>query len=223
VRQRLARWSTSSRNEPSTAGVGTSQRGPEDRPTVHAVHRMNNVSPPYELASRLLRPEGSTVLIGDANIGGRELVVMARAAGEDTDEQCSTIVELHRIGVQIICRHSGQECDTESPEAGGVRANLRRWHAVAASAGIKVVAEVTHPAAIDRTFPYADAYEVGGRNMQNFVLLRELGKCRTPVLLNRAMSATVEEWLLAAEYILVGGNAQVILCERGIRTSRPCQ
>jgi 3-deoxy-7-phosphoheptulonate synthase len=161
---------------------------------------------PYELASRLCRPEGSTVLLGDTEVGGRELVVIARVIGRATDELSATMAELRELDVHIVCRHAAPEWDAQPPAPGGMRGDLPRLHTAAASAGIKVVAEVTHPAALDRASGYADAYEVRGRNMQNFVLLRELGRCRTPVLLNRAMSATVEEWLLAA------------LCECGIRT-----
>jgi len=177
----------------------------------------------YELASRMMCATGTAVPIGDVAVGGRDLVVMARAARRSGATPWADLSGLRKLGVQIVCRPASMMSDPLIIGARDACAELALWHAVAAAEGIKVVAEVADVATIEWAAAYADAYEVGACNMQNFVLLRELGRCRIPVLLNRSISGTVEEWLLAAEYVLVGGNPHVILCERGIRTfDRSC-
>jgi 3-deoxy-7-phosphoheptulonate synthase len=177
------------------------------------------VTEPYKLASRAFKPEGTVVSIGDVRVGGDEVIVMAGPCSAETDEQVnSTAAAVKKAGAKIL--RGGAFKPRSSPYSfqGLGEEGLRMLKAAANQHDLKLVSEVMDISQIELIDKYADIFQLGARNMQNFTLLRELGRARKPVLLKRGISATIEEWLLSAEYILAGGNTQVILCERGIRT-----
>jgi 3-deoxy-7-phosphoheptulonate synthase len=177
------------------------------------------VTEPYKLASRAFKPEGTVVSIGDVRVGGDEVIVMAGPCSAETDEQVNaTAAAVKKAGAKIL--RGGAFKPRSSPYSfqGLGEEGLRMLKAAANQHDLKLVSEVMDISQIELIDNYADIFQLGARNMQNFTLLRELGRARKPVLLKRGISATIEEWLLSAEYILAGGNTQVILCERGIRT-----
>jgi 3-deoxy-7-phosphoheptulonate synthase len=186
---------------------------------MEGVKEAHRIVSPYKLASRGFRPEGTVVKIGDVAIGGERVVVMAGPCSVESGEQierCAGIVA--KAGAKVI--RGGAFKPRSSPYSfqGMGEEGLELLRAAADRHGLLVVSEVMEIAQIPLLVRYADILQVGARNMQNFNLLRELGKQRKPVLLKRGIAATVEELLLSAEYILAGGNYDVILCERGIRT-----
>jgi 3-deoxy-7-phosphoheptulonate synthase len=177
------------------------------------------VTEPYKLASRAFKPEGTVVTIGDVRVGGDEVIVMAGPCSAETDEQVNAVAAaVKKAGAKIL--RGGAFKPRSSPYSfqGLGEDGLRMLKAASSQHDLKLVSEVMDISQIELIDRYADIFQLGARNMQNFTLLRELGRGRKPVLLKRGISATIEEWLLSAEYILAGGNAQVILCERGIRT-----
>ena len=180
---------------------------------------MHRISEPYKLASRAFRPENTVVSIGDVRIGAEEVVVIAGPCSAETEEQVeATAAAVKRAGAKIL--RGGAFKPRSSPysfQGLGV-AGLRMLRAAADRHDLKLVTEVMEVSQIELIERYADIHQVGARNMQNYSLLRELGRAKKPVLLKRGISATIEEWLLSAEYVLAGGNKNVILCERGIRT-----
>jgi len=183
------------------------------------VREVIRVTEPYKLASRSFRPEGTVVTIGDVRIGGDEVVVMAGPCSVESEAQVrAAAAAVKRAGAKIL--RGGAFKPRSSPYSfqglGEEGLRLLRWAADEQNLG--VVSEVMDAAQVELLARYADILQVGARNMQNFTLLRELGTVRKPVLLKRGISATIEEWLLSAEYVLAGGNPDVILCERGIRT-----
>jgi 3-deoxy-7-phosphoheptulonate synthase len=183
------------------------------------VHEVLRISSPYKLASRTFKPEGTIVSVGDVRIGGDEVIVMAGPCSAENEKQVrSTTAAVRRAGAKIL--RGGAFKPRSSPYSfqGLGEEGLRLLRDAANSENLKLVTEVMDVSQIDLINKYADIFQVGARNMQNFTLLRELGHVRKPVLLKRGISATVEEWLLSAEYVLSGGNNDVILCERGIRT-----
>jgi 3-deoxy-7-phosphoheptulonate synthase len=186
-------------------------------PGVHHVHR---ISAPYKLVGRSFRPEGTTVkLPNELEIGGKEVVVMAGPCSVESREQLFTTAEVvGKTGAKVL--RGGAFKPRSSPytfQGLGLDA-LKLLREAGDRHGLMVISEVMEISQIELMLPYLDIFQVGARNMQNFNLLRELGKVRKPVLLKRSIAATIEELLLSAEYILSGGNYQVILCERGIRT-----
>jgi 3-deoxy-7-phosphoheptulonate synthase len=184
---------------------------------VQEVHR---ISEPYKLASRTFRPENTVITIGDdVRIGGEEVIVMAGPCSAESEEQVdATAAAVKRAGAKVL--RGGAFKPRSSPYSfqGLGEAGLRILRAAADRHGLKLVTEVMESNDIDVIERYADIFQVGARNMQNYTLLRDLGRARKPVLLKRGISATIEEWLLSAEYVLAGGNMEVMLCERGIRT-----
>ncbi len=177
------------------------------------------VGSPYKLASRSFRPGGSVVKVGRVEIGGNRVIVMAGPGVVESREQIDRSAELvAKAGAALI--RGGVFRSQNSPYGvpGTGEEGLRWLREAADRNGLLVVSEVLDQARIELVSAYADIVQVGARNMQNFPLLRELGKLRKPVLLKRGIAATVEELLLSAEYILAGGNYDVVLCERGIRT-----
>jgi 3-deoxy-7-phosphoheptulonate synthase len=183
------------------------------------VHEVLRVTEPYKLASRAVNPGGTVVSVKGVRIGGDEVIVMAGPCAAETDEQVElTAAAVRRSGARIL--RGGAFKPRSSPYAfqGLGERGLQMLRAAADREGLALVSEVMEVSQIELVARYADVLQVGARNMQNFSLLRELGFARTPVLLKRGISATIEEWLLSAEYILAGGNSEVILCERGIRT-----
>jgi 3-deoxy-7-phosphoheptulonate synthase len=177
------------------------------------------VTEPYKLASRAFKPEGTVVTIGDVRVGGDEVIVMAGPCSAESDEQVNAVAAaVKKAGAKIL--RGGAFKPRSSPYSfqGLGEEGLRMLRSAANQHDLKLVSEVMDISQIELVDKYADIFQLGARNMQNFTLLRELGRARKPVLLKRGISATIEEWLLSAEYLLAGGNTQVILCERGIRT-----
>jgi len=187
---------------------------------MEGVKEAHRIISPYKLASRVFRPGGTTVRIRDFEIGGAApVVVMAGACSVESRGQIEHSAEIvAEAGARVI--RGGAFKPRSSPYSfqGLGEEGLQLLRAAADANGLAVVSEVMDQTQIPLVAEYADILQVGARNMQNFNLLRELGKLRKPVLLKRGISATIEELLLSAEYILSGGNYDVILCERGIRT-----
>jgi|YNPMSStandDraft_1061717.scaffolds.fasta_scaffold17538_3 3-deoxy-7-phosphoheptulonate synthase len=199
--------------------------GPEDDldPTelelLDGVKEARRIASPYKLAGRHFRPSGTVVHVGGLEIGGNAVVVMAGPCSVESREQIERSAELvAAAGVRIL--RGGAFKPRTSPYSfqGLGEEGLRMLREAADRHGLLVISEVMDQTQIDLVAQYADILQVGARNMQNFNLLKELGLRRKPVLLKRGISATIEELLLSAEYILSGGNYDVILCERGIRT-----
>jgi len=186
---------------------------------MEGVKEAHRISSPYKLASRSFRPGGTVVKIRDVEIGARRVVVMAGPCSVESRDQIERSAELVAAAGARVLR-GGAFKPRSSPYAfqGLGEEGLRMLREAAGRHGLLVASEVMDHMQIPLVAQYADILQVGARNMQNFNLLRELGKQRTPVLLKRGISATIEELLLSAEYIMSGGNYDVILCERGIRT-----
>ena len=183
------------------------------------VKEAHRIVSPYKLASRSFRPAGTIVKVGNIEIGGNCVVVMAGPCSVESREQIERSAEVvARAGAAVI--RGGAFKPRSSPYAfqGLGEEGLKMLREAADRHGLLVVSEVMDQIQIPLMAEYVDILQVGARNMQNFNLLRELGKLRKPVLLKRGIAATIEELLLSAEYILAGGNYDVILCERGIRT-----
>jgi 3-deoxy-7-phosphoheptulonate synthase len=177
------------------------------------------VSKPYKLITLDLRPEKTVVRVGDATIGGDELAIIAGPCAIESRAQAFSIAEaVRRSGARFF--RGGAYKPRTSPYAfqGLGEEGLRILADVREAYGLKIVTEALDETGVDLVERYGDMIQIGARNMQNFSLLRRAGRARLPVLLKRGLSATVEEWLLAAEYVMSEGNYQVVLCERGIRT-----
>jgi len=199
--------------------VGAHRVDPALIEVMDGVHEVLRITEPYKLASRTFKPEGTVVTLDDVRIGGDEVIVMAGPCSAETEEQVfTTAAAVKKAGAKVF--RGGAFKPRSSPYSfqGLGEEGLRMLREAADHENMKLVSEVMDVSQIDIVGRYSDIYQVGARNMQNFTLLRELGRTRKPVLLKRGIAATIEEWLLSAEYILAGGNNDVILCERGIRT-----
>jgi 3-deoxy-7-phosphoheptulonate synthase len=186
---------------------------------MEGVHEVLRITEPYKLASRTFQPANTVVDVDNLRVGGDEVIVMAGPCSAESEEQVhATAAAVARAGAKVL--RGGAFKPRSSPYSfqGLGEDGLRMLGDAARRANLKLVSEVMDASQIELVGRYADILQVGARNMQNFTLLRELGQVRKPVLLKRGISATIEEWLLSAEYVLAGGNTQVILCERGIRT-----
>jgi len=200
-------------------GVGARDFEPADFEALDGVKSVHRIASPYKLASRSFRPAGTIVRIGGVEIGSDRVHVMAGPCSVETKDQIDRIAEIvAEAGATVI--RGGAFKPRSSPYSfqGLGEEGLLLLRAAADRNKLLVISEVMDQTQIPLLLEYADILQVGARNMQNFNLLRELGKIRKPVLLKRGIAATIEEWLLSAEYILAGGNHEVILCERGIRT-----
>src|SRR6476661_6866469 len=183
------------------------------------VHEVLRITEPYKLASRTFKRENTIITIDDLRIGGDEVIVMAGPCSAESEEQVGAAASaVKRAGAKVL--RGGAFKPRSSPYSfqGLGETGLKMLRAAADRHDLKLVTEVMEINQIELIEKYADVLQVGARNMQNFSLLRELGRTRTPIMLKRGISATIEEWLLSAEYILAGGNMNVMLCERGIRT-----
>jgi len=203
------------------AGVGTPGAFDHKEFEVLAgVAEVIRITSPYKLAGRSFRPEGTIVRFPNGvSIGGDKVVVMAGPCSVESREQIFSCAKIVRTAGAKFLR-GGAFKPRSSPysfQGLGLDA-LKLLREAADTHGLLVVSEVMEISQIELMMPYADLFQVGARNMQNFNLLRELGDVRRPVLLKRGIAATIEELLLSAEYLLAGGNYDVILCERGIRT-----
>ncbi len=184
------------------------------------------VSKPYKLASREFHPESTVVRIpapaGAVFVGGAEIVIMAGPCTVESEEQLLAAAHAARDGGASVLRGGAYKPSTSPYGFRGLgEVGLKLLAKARAETGMAVVTEVMTPADVRLVTEYTDILQIGARNMQNYYLLDEVGRTQTPVLLKRGMAATIEEWLLAAEYILARGNPNVILCERGIRTFEP--
>src|SRR6202789_658926 len=184
------------------------------------VYEAYRISSPYKLAGRSFRPEGTKITFSNGVVvGGEEVVIMAGPCSVEAREQILSSAKLSAAaGAKLLrgCAYKPRSAPYSFQGMGLEGLKLRRE--VADETGLLIITEVMEISQIDSMIPFIDCFQVGARNMQNFNLLRELGHTRTPVLLKRGISATIEEVLLSAEYILSGGNYDLMLCERGIRT-----
>ena len=187
--------------------------------TLPGVSKVIPISKPYKLVSTELHPEPSVIQVGDIAIGGDRLVVIAGPCAVENRERTLEIArEVKRHGA-VLFRGGAFKPRTSPYSFQGLEAEgLKILAEVREETGLGVVTEMTSPGQADLMMKYVDVVQVGARNMQNFELLKSIGRIGKPVLLKRGLSATIEEWLMAAEYILSEGNDHVILCERGIRT-----
>jgi 3-deoxy-7-phosphoheptulonate synthase len=193
---------------------------PRDIELLEGVREVVRITQPYKLASRQWRPEGTIVDLGKGvKIGGPEVVVAAGPCAVESEFQINTIAEsVARAGARILRGGAFKPRSSPYTFQGMGEEGLKLMRTAADRNGLLVVSEVMDPSQVDLLMQYVDLLQVGARNMQNYHLLRALGEVRKPVLLKRGLSATIEELLLSAEYIMSGGNYNVILCERGIRT-----
>jgi 3-deoxy-7-phosphoheptulonate synthase len=183
------------------------------------IHEIIPITKPFKLASREFRRADTVVEVGDVKIGGEEVVIMAGPCSVEGEEMLlETARHVAAQGARLL--RGGAFKPRTSPYSfqGLGESALKMMAAARDETGLKVVTEVIAPADVEMVARYADILQLGTRNMQNYALLQEAGRSGKPVLLKRGMSSTIEEWLLAAEYILSQGNRNVILCERGIRT-----
>ncbi len=180
---------------------------------------VQRVTEPYKFASRAWKNEPSILEIGSARVGGTEVVIMAGPCAVESEEQIN-ITAAHVASHGATFLRGGAFKPRTSPYSfqGMGEAGLRLLRAAADRYGLGVITEVTDVTKVDLVYSYTDVFQVGARNMQNFGLLKVLGRKDKAVLLKRGLSATIEEWLMAAEYIMSQGNPHIILCERGIRT-----
>ncbi|MFL0196666.1 3-deoxy-7-phosphoheptulonate synthase [Clostridium sp. WILCCON 0269] len=183
------------------------------------VENIEKVQQPYKLVNRLFHPENTIIQVKDASIGGKELAVIAGPCSVETEEQIVEIAkDVKKSGAKFL--RGGAFKPRTSPysfQGLGTR-GLDLLKIARQETGLPIVTEIMSEDMIDKFVEDVDVIQVGARNMQNFELLKELGKTRKPILLKRGLSATIEELLMSAEYIMSEGNENVILCERGIRT-----
>jgi 3-deoxy-7-phosphoheptulonate synthase len=199
--------------------VGSRPMDPGLIEVMDGVHEVLRITEPYKLASRTFKPEGTVVTVGDVRIGGDEVIVIAGPCSAENEAQVDqAAAAVSRAGAKVF--RGGAFKPRSSPYSfqGLGEEGLRLMRTACDRENLKLVSEVMDVSQIDVVARYSDILQVGARNMQNYTLLRELGRVRKPILLKRGIAATIEEWLLSAEYVLSGGNAEVILCERGIRT-----
>jgi len=183
------------------------------------VREVVKISEPYKLVGRTFKSADTVVDVGGVKVGSPEVIVMAGPCSVESREQVGTVARAVQAGGARVLRGGAFKPRTSPYSFQGHGEQALRWMREAADElGLAVVSEVMDVRTIEMMLRYVDCLQVGARNMQNFDLLKELGRVRRPVLLKRGMSATIEEWLLSAEYLLAGGNHQVVLCERGIRT-----
>lgn len=183
------------------------------------VENLVPIMKPYKLAGRELKQVPTIVRVGDVSIGGDEVVVIAGpCAIENEDSYVDTAVKVKEAGAKLL--RGGAFKPRTSPYAfqGLEEDGLKIMASAREVTGLKIVTEVIDTRDVELIASYADVIQIGARNMQNFRLLHEVGLTNKPVLLKRGLAATIEEWLMAAEYIMAAGNPNIILCERGIRT-----
>jgi len=212
---------TTGANQTILAGVGTPAHFEvAEFSVLPGVHNAYRISSPYKLAGRGFRPEGTTIEFPNGVVvGGRQVAIMAGPCSVESREQILASAKfVAKAGGQFL--RGGAFKPRSSPYSfqGMGLEGLKLLREVSDETGLLVITEVMEISQIELMLPYIDCFQVGARNMQNFNLLRELGHVRKPVLLKRGIAATIEEVLLSAEYILSGGNYDLMLCERGIRT-----
>jgi 3-deoxy-7-phosphoheptulonate synthase len=183
------------------------------------VDEIIRVSKPYKLSSREFHPLDTVVKVGGITIGGEEIVVMAGPCAVENEKQLLETARAVKEAGATILRGGAFKPSTSPYQFRGLgESGLKLLAQVRKEVGLPVITEVMSLSEVELVARYADILQIGARNMQNFNLLEEVGKTGKPVMLKRGLSATVQEWLLAAEYILAQGDEQLMLCERGIRT-----
>jgi len=226
VVERLTEWgydihrsTGATRTVLGAVGMPRTVADPADLEVLPGVREVIRISEPYKLVGRTFKREDTVVRIGDIAIGGTEIVAMAGPCSVESREQIREIAaRVREMGATVL--RGGAFKPRTSPYSfqGLGEEGLKYMREAADENGLLVVTEIMDGTQIPMFLEYVDILQVGARNMQNFSLLKELGRLHKPVLLKRGLSATIEELLLSAEYLMVGGNQQVILCERGIRT-----
>ncbi|HIY98807.1 MAG TPA: 3-deoxy-7-phosphoheptulonate synthase [Firmicutes bacterium] len=183
------------------------------------VERVMRVSEPYKKANRKFHPDPTIVKVGDTEVGGKQITLIAGPCSVESEAQIVSVAKAVKNSGATMLRGGAFKPRTSPYSFQGLKyEGLELLKEARAETGLPIVTELMSPYDIDRFVKDVDVIQVGARNMQNFELLKELGKIDKPILLKRGLSATIEEWLMSAEYILSGGNPNVILCERGIRT-----
>jgi 3-deoxy-7-phosphoheptulonate synthase len=209
---------------PNGAQVTMAAVGEGTMPEMDLMRRMPGVADvrripsPFKLASRVFRESATVLKIGDVEIGGKSIVLMAGPCTIESEEQLvKTGAAVHAAGARIM--RGGAFKPRTSPYSfqGLGEEGLKLMRRVADSQGLLVISEIMDKSQISLMDKYVDIFQVGARNMQNYPLLRELGSVERPVLVKRGLAATVDEWLMSAEYVMSGGNDRVLVCERGIR------
>lgn len=208
-------------SERTIIGVIGDKRILADKPLelMSGVDKIVHIVESYKLAGKTFRPEPTIIKINDVEIGGKQVVVMAGpCAVESRDQILSTARFLKEQGVKFL--RGGAYKPRTSPYSfqGMEEDGLKLMAEARAETGLLIVSEIVSTKSLEVAVNYVDIIQIGARNMQNFDLLKEVGKLKIPVMLKRGLSATIEEWLNAAEYIMNEGNYNIILCERGIRT-----
>lgn len=183
------------------------------------VERVMKVQEPYKRANRKFHPDNTIVRIGDVEIGGDQIIVCAGPCSVESEEQVLEIAESVKASGASLFRGGAFKPRTSPYAFQGLKAEgLMYLRRAKMKTGLPVVSEITNPSQLELFIEFVDVVQVGARNMQNFELLKELGRISKPILLKRGFANSVEELLMSAEYIMSGGNTQIILCERGIRT-----
>ena len=184
------------------------------------VERITKVQEPFKLANRKMHPLDTIVKIGDqVEVGGKKIVVMAGPCSVEGREQIIDVANHVKAQGATVLRGGAWKPRSSPYSFQGLKAEgLELLHEAHQATGLPVVTEITNPAHIEMFMDKCDCFQVGARNMQNFELLKELGHTNKPVLLKRGFANTIEEFLMSTEYLMAGGNENVILCERGIRT-----
>ncbi len=183
------------------------------------VEKVMRVQEPFKRANRMFHPEDSVIDVNGIKIGGKKIVVMAGPCSVETEEQIISVAKSVKLGGAALLRGGAFKPRTSPYSFQGLKEKgLELLKIAKQETGLPIVTEIMSADKIERFVEDVDVIQVGARNMQNFELLKELGKTNKPILLKRGLSATIEEWIMSAEYIMAGGNDNVILCERGIRT-----
>ena len=197
----------------------TSRIDPDQLESFHCVERIMKVAEPFKKANRAFHPAPSEIKIGNTVVGGKKLAIMAGPCSVESNEQITAVAQAVKDAGATVLRGGAFKPRTSPYSFQGLAyEGLDMLCHAREQTGLPIVTELMSPYDIDTFVDKVDCIQVGARNMQNFDLLKQLGKIRKPILLKRGLSATIEEWLMSAEYIMAGGNEQVILCERGIRT-----
>ncbi len=183
------------------------------------VERVMHVAEPFKKANRMFHPDATTLEVGGHTIGGQQLTLIVGPCSVESEEQICTIAQEVKEGGAHMLRGGAFKPRTSPYAFQGLKYDgLELLMEAREKTGLPVVSEIMSVRDIDIFVQEVDVIQVGARNMQNFDLLKELGKTHKPILLKRGLSATIEEWLMSAEYIMAGGNERIVLCERGIRT-----
>jgi len=205
------------------SAVGNSRNDDLDKyEKMAGVERVIPILTPFKLVSREFRRQNTLVQVGNVIFGGKAVQIIAGPCAVESYEQLlETAVVVKSAGAAMLRGGSYKPRTSPYSFQGLEQEGLKILQSVGQTVGLPVVSEVTDPRMVQVVAEYADMLQIGARNMQNFALLKEVASAKKPILLKRGISATIEEWLMAAEYIAIGGNSQIVLCERGIRTFEP--